>query len=79
MHKAAKPSTILVSDARDLFQSNTIRFHRALRGTGTLAELHIFEGQSHGNNLDPGTPGSAQVVREVCAFFDAQLSQGDGR
>lgn len=71
------PPTLLVSGTRDLFLSNTIRFHRVLRDAGTLAELHIFEGQSHGDYLDPGTPESAQVFREVCAFFDARLSSED--
>jgi epsilon-lactone hydrolase len=71
------PPTLLVSGTRDLFLSNTIRFHRALRDAGTLAELHIFEGQSHGDYLDPGTPESVQVFREVCAYFDAQLSSED--
>jgi len=41
------PPTVLVSSTRDLFLSKTVRVHRALRGAGVDAQLHVFEGQSH--------------------------------
>ncbi|MFD2427006.1 alpha/beta hydrolase [Sphingobium scionense] len=42
------PPTFLQSGTRDLFLSNTVRMHRALRRAGVSAELHIFEAMPHG-------------------------------
>jgi monoterpene epsilon-lactone hydrolase len=41
------PPTILTSGTRELFLSNAVRVHRKLRQAGTVADLHVFEGQSH--------------------------------
>lgn len=41
------PPTILQSGTRDLFLSNTVLMHRALRRAGVPAELHIFEAATH--------------------------------
>ena len=41
------PPTWLQSGTRDLFLSNTVRMHRALRQAGIEAELHIFEAATH--------------------------------
>ncbi len=43
------PPVLLVSGSRDLFLSCTIRTHTKLRQVGIQAELHVFEGQSHGD------------------------------
>ncbi len=42
------PPTFLQSGTRDLFLSNTVRMHRALRQADVDAELHVFEGMPHG-------------------------------
>lgn len=40
--------TLLTSGTRDLFLSNTVLFHRALRRSGIEAELHVWEAMPHG-------------------------------
>ncbi len=42
------PPTILTSGTRDLFLSNTVLMHRALRRAGIEAELHVWEAMGHG-------------------------------
>src|SRR5205823_2929973 len=41
------PPAFLQSGTRDLFLSNTVRMHRALRQAGLEAELHVFEAATH--------------------------------
>ncbi len=41
------PPTILVAGTRDLFLSNTVRMHRALRDAGVDAELHVIDARPH--------------------------------
>lgn len=43
------PPTFLVSGTRDLFLSNTVRVHTKMRAAGVIADLIVFEGQSHGD------------------------------
>jgi acetyl esterase/lipase len=62
------PPTILAAGTRDLFLSNTVRMHRALRAAGVAAELHIMEAGPHG-----GFRGAAEdhdLEREVRRFVD---------
>ena len=66
--------TILISGTRDLFLSNTVRQHRALRRAGVTAELHVFEGMWHGFR---GIPESQEAVGEMEAFFAAQFEAAD--
>jgi epsilon-lactone hydrolase len=47
----AFPPTILTSGTRDMFLSNTVRVHGKLRAAGVVADLLIFEGQSHAQYL----------------------------
>jgi len=42
------PPTLLTAGTRDLFLSNAVRFHRALRNAGIAAELHVQEAAVHG-------------------------------
>ncbi len=42
------PPTILVAGTRDMLLSSTVLVHRKLRAAGIRAELHVFEGMSHG-------------------------------
>ena len=70
------PPAVLISGTRDLFLSNTVRAHRALRAVGVPAELHVFEGQSHADYLKAvPSPESADALREVARFFDAHLAR----
>ena len=70
------PPTILTSGTRDLFLSNTVRVHRKLRAAGVVADLIVFEGQSHAQYLfAPDAPESKEHFSEVGAFFDKYLEK----
>lgn len=43
------PPTLLTTGTRDIFLSNTVRMHRALRAANIPAELHVMEAGPHGN------------------------------
>lgn len=61
------PPTILTSGTRDLFLSNTVRMHRALRSAGVEAELHVLEAAPHGGFLGMA-PEDAELMAEVRRF-----------
>ena len=63
------PPTFLSTGTRDLFLSNTVRMHRALRNAGVAAELHVLEAASHGGF--PGTPEGEDLDREIRRFVQA--------
>jgi len=60
------PSTFLQAGTRDLFLSNTVRMHRALRRANIPVELHVFEGMPHGGFQ--GAPEDAELAAEVDRF-----------
>lgn len=70
------PPTILISGTRDLLLSDTVRMHRALRAAGVEADLHIYDGQAHGDymqNLLRHVPEAQDAQRELKAFFEEHL------
>ncbi|SEP48007.1 Acetyl esterase/lipase [Methylobacterium sp. ap11] len=70
------PPAILTSGTRDLFLSNTVRTHRALKRAGVVAELNIYEGQSHAQymgNID--APETREAFNDIARFFDAYLGK----
>jgi epsilon-lactone hydrolase len=70
------PPTILTSGTRDLFLSNTVRVHRKLRQAGVVADLHVFEGQSHAQYAgDPDAAETKEHFGELTAFFDRYLAK----
>jgi len=70
------PPTILTSGTRDLFLSNTVRVHRKLRQAGVVADLHVFEGQSHAQYAgDPNAPETKEHFDELTKFFDRYLGK----
>ncbi len=69
------PPTILTSGTRDLFLSNTVRVHRALRRAGVVAELNVYEGMSHAQYAGPDMPETREVFRDIARFFDARLGK----
>ncbi len=71
------PPTLLQSGTRDLFLSNTVRMHRALRKAGVSAELHVFEAMPHGGFLG-GTPEDLDLSSELVRFVQACLGSGRG-
>ncbi len=70
------PPTILTSGTRDLFLSNTVRTHRKLRRAGVIADLNVYEGQSHGGYMrDVDAPETREAFGEIAAFFDRHLGR----
>lgn len=68
------PPTFLQSGTRDLFLSNTVRMHRALRKARVDAELHVFEAMPHGGFMG-NTPEDLDLTQEVSRF--ARTRWGD--
>jgi acetyl esterase/lipase len=62
------PPTLLQSGTRDLFLSNTVLMHRALRRADIEAELHIFDAATH--VMFMSGPEAADRTREVRGFVD---------
>lgn len=62
------PPTILSSGTRDLFLSNAVRMHRALRNAGVEAELHVMEAAPHGGFFG-SSPEDAEIGREIRRFI----------
>ncbi|WP_174275292.1 alpha/beta hydrolase [Sphingomonas bacterium] len=71
------PTTFLQCGTRDLFLSNTVRFHRALRKQDIPAFLHVFEAMPHGGfgaMFEGGlgaSPEDRDVYEEVRRFLAA--------
>ena len=65
------PPTILSTGTRDLFLSNTVLMHRALRNADIAAELHVCEAGGHGGF--PGAPEGQGIQRDVRRFIAAAL------
>jgi len=63
------PPTFLQAGTRDLFLSNAVRMHRALRAAGIEAELHVLEGAPHGGFFGTA-PEDDELDREVRRFVD---------
>lgn len=61
------PPTFLQSGTRDLFLSNTVRMHRALRRAGAQAQLHVFEAMPHGGFMG-NTPEGEDLAEEIARF-----------
>jgi epsilon-lactone hydrolase len=65
------PPTFLQSGTRDLFLSNTVRMHRALRQARVDAELHVFEAMPHGG-FQGNTPEDRTLAAEVSRFVQTR-------
>jgi acetyl esterase/lipase len=68
---AGFPPTLVQAGTRDLFLSNAVRVHRAMRSVGVDAELHVFEAMPHGGFF--GAPEDDELGREVHRFVRAHL------
>lgn len=67
---AGFPPTFLQSGTRDLFLSNVVRLHRALRKAQVATDLHIFEAMPHGGFMGD-TPEDRELAAEVSAFVQS--------
>ena len=68
------PRTLLTTGTRDLYLSNTVRMHRALRAADIPAELHVTEAGPHTGF--PGGPEGAEIDRELRRFIAEALGAG---
>ncbi len=70
------PPTLLTTGTRDLLLSNTVRVHRTLRQAGVVADLHVYEGQSHAHYMrDVNAPETKEAFEEIATFFDKHLAR----
>jgi epsilon-lactone hydrolase len=70
------PPALLTTGTRDLLLSNTVRVHRKLRQAGVVAELHVYEGQSHAHYMRSSTaPETREAFEEIAKFFDRHLGK----
>jgi epsilon-lactone hydrolase len=68
------PPAILTTGTRDLLLSNTVRVHRKLRRAGVVANLNVFEGESHAQyQVDDRVPEAKEAFREISHFFEKHL------
>lgn len=70
---AGFPPTILSTGTRDLYLSNTVRMHRALRAAGVPAELHVTEAGPHTGF--PGAPEGAAIDAEIRSFIEKVIQR----
>lgn len=66
---AGFPPTLLASGTRDVLLSDTVRLHRALRGTGVHTDLHVLEAAPHGF-FGGDTPEDRALDEEIRRFID---------
>src|SRR4051812_8114603 len=70
------PPTILTTGTRDLLLSNTVRVHRKLRQADVVAELQVYEGQSHAQYMrDANAPETKEAFEEIAKFFNRYLGK----
>ena len=62
------PPAFIQSGTRDLFLSNSVRFHRKLRSLGIRADLHVWEAMPHGG-FGGQTEEDAEVSAEIRTFM----------
>ncbi|WP_159351224.1 alpha/beta hydrolase [Roseomonas harenae] len=67
------PPTVLTSGTRELFLSHTLRARRKLRQAVVEAALHVFEGQSHAQYLDPFMSETERAFGEIARLFNQHL------
>ncbi|WP_043774499.1 alpha/beta hydrolase [Roseivivax isoporae] len=65
------PPTFIQSGTRDLFLSNAVRLHRAMRRRDVDADLHVFEAMPHGGF--GGCPEDGELLTEVAGFIRKTL------
>lgn len=70
------PPTLFLTGTRDLLLSDTVRMHRLLRSADVEAQLHVYDGQSHGDymtGLVADVLESKDAIREIGLFFGKHL------
>ncbi len=68
------PPAILTTGTRDLLLSNTVRVDRKMLRSGDIAELEVFEGESHAQyQFDDTVPETREAFTEIGVFFGQYL------
>jgi hypothetical protein len=56
--------------------SNTVRTHRKLRRVGVVADLNVYEGQSHAQyGANVNAPETKEASTDIARFFDRHLGR----
>ena len=70
------PPAILTTGTRDQLLSNTVRVHRKLRRAGVVADLNVYEGQSHAQyQFDDRVPETKEAFGDIATFFGNHLGK----
>ena len=70
------PPAILTTGTRDLLLSNTVRVHRKLKRAGVVAELNVYEGESHAQyQFDDRVPETKEAFGDIADFFGQHLGK----
>jgi acetyl esterase/lipase len=69
------PPTFISAGTRDLFLSNAVLMHRALRAAGVPAELHVIEAAGHGGFLGMA-PEDRELDNEIRRFVTDRWAAG---
>ena len=69
---AGFPPTYLQSGTRDLYLSNTVRMHRALRNAGVRVECFVFEARPH-LGFGGRAPEDLETIQEADRFIESIL------
>lgn len=69
--------TLLTAGTRDLFLSNAVRMHRALRRADIPAELHLLDAASHTGF--GGAPEAEEITLELRKFLAAWLDHASAQ
>jgi len=64
------PPTLIQAGTRDLFLSNAVRMHRALRRARLESELHVWEAMPHGGFGFGPVPENEEISEEVRHFIE---------
>jgi epsilon-lactone hydrolase len=67
------PPTLLLSGGRDFTLSATLVTHAQLVRLGVPAQLHVWEGMSHGFMFSPDLREAREAQEVLAKFFDAHL------
>ena len=68
------PDTLFIAATRDQFLSSMAVAQSRLVRLGIQADLHVWEGLTHGFSLEADLPESREANEVIARFFDKHLS-----
>ncbi|MBO2029872.1 alpha/beta hydrolase [Siccationidurans ginsengisoli] len=66
--------SVIATGTRDLFPSNSVRLHQALKTVHVSAELLVFEGMWHGFNATPDLPEAEACTTQALDFLTKYIN-----